>query len=425
MTCVNMYQLLEAIGVISKKDGEKSAACGGNYQDDVTLRADDDSEACQDGEDQEENVLEAVSKVHSTGDIYQLLTHYCQLRKVIRTVHSSPQRRQSWLREVRMSLPEELVDTGSTAFMLILDVKTRWSSTYQMLRKWCLLQMYLPLTVPGQALHHREAINTYIYRHEDLVQYRLTEEDWKAIEMVTHWLKSFRSATTQMSATKTPMLSSTHAIFCGVQAEIRDILRQEKGLSPRLIQGLSDAHLKLSEYYYKFDESPFHLWASHKSYLLKYLHTRLKPLLVLDPRISYSALLDEFEGDDDLLPFLEVAKNKLHIYYKTHYANKTAPCPSQSNTSSQTTSTLNHSPQKNFTARFRKPRVPIDELLEFWKLPQEDFDTCNPFQWWLSRRASFPNLYRLACDVLSIPGGFAFSFFLFVAHCPVQLLPWL
>ena len=83
MTCVNMYQLLEAIGVISKKDGEKSAACGGNYQDDVTLWADDDSEACQYGEDQEENVLEAVSKVHSMGDIYQLLTHYCQLQKVI------------------------------------------------------------------------------------------------------------------------------------------------------------------------------------------------------------------------------------------------------------------------------------------------------------------------------------------------------
>jgi hypothetical protein len=62
-----MYQLLEAIGVISKKDGEKSAACGGNYQAEVILRADDDSEACQDDEDHEENVIEAVSKVRSTG----------------------------------------------------------------------------------------------------------------------------------------------------------------------------------------------------------------------------------------------------------------------------------------------------------------------------------------------------------------------
>jgi hAT family C-terminal dimerisation region len=248
--------------------------------------------------------------------------------------------------------------------------------------------------------------------------------------MVTRWLKSFRSATTQMSATKTPMLSSTHAIFRGLQAEIRDILRDEQGLSPRLIQGLSDAHLKLSEYYYKFDESPFYLWASRKSPFINYLRIRLTPLLVLDPSISYSALSEEFEDDEDLAPFLEAAKNKLHVYYKSRYIKKPAPFPAPSYTFCQTiaaesASPINRSPQKNFTARFRKRRVPIDELLEFWKLPQEDFDTCNPIQWWLSRQASFPNLYRLACDILSIPGEFVYFSSLFVPHCPPQLLLWL
>jgi hypothetical protein len=133
--------------------------------------------------------------------------------------------------------------------------------------------------IQGRALQHREAINTFIYRHEDLIQFRLTEEDWRAIDMVTRWLKSFQSATTQMSASKTPMLSSTHAIFRGLQADLRDILRVEQGLSPQLIQGLTDAHLKLSEYYYKFDESPFYLWASRKSHPLDYyLPIDLKPL---------------------------------------------------------------------------------------------------------------------------------------------------
>lgn len=307
-----------------------------------------------------------------------------------------------------MSLSQELADAGSTAFMLILDVKTRWSSTYQMLREWYVVEICLShLVILGRALQHREAVDTYTYRNQDLIQYRLTDEDWKAVQMVTRWLKSFRSATTQMSATKTPMLSSIHAIFCGLQAEIKDILCKEQGLSPQLIQGLSDAHIKLSEYYYKFDQSPFYLWASRKSCLVNFFWPiRLKQLLVLDPRISYLALLDEFEGDGDLAPFLEVAKNNLHMYYKAHYANKIAPHPLPSNKphACQTASTLNCSPQKNFTARFQKPRAPIDELLEFWKLPQEDFETCNPINWWFSRRTSFPNLYRLACDVLSIPG---------------------
>lgn len=51
-------------------------------------------------------------------------------------VRSSPQRRQEWLREVRVS-PEFMdQELGDVALMLILDVKTRWSSTHQMLRDY-------------------------------------------------------------------------------------------------------------------------------------------------------------------------------------------------------------------------------------------------------------------------------------------------
>jgi hypothetical protein len=48
----------------------------------------------------------------------------------------------------------------------------------------------------------------------------------------------------------------------------------------------------------------------------------------------------------------------------------------------------------------------VNELEEFFKLSREDFDTCKPLQWWLGRRAQFPNLYCLACDVFGIPGMF-------------------
>ena len=48
----------------------------------------------------------------------------------------------------------------------------------------------------------------------------------------------------------------------------------------------------------------------------------------------------------------------------------------------------------------------VNELDEFYKLPQEDFDLCKPLEWWLGRRSQFPNLYCLACDLFSIPGMF-------------------
>jgi hypothetical protein len=138
----------------------------------------------------------------------------------------------------------------------------------------------------------------------------------------------------------------------------------------------------------------------------------------LDPCISYDALKDEFKDDADLKPFLEEARLDLNAYYIAYYRKGFAahsPTPS-ADTSTQSTTPHRHSaampasPQKNFTACFRKPRMPIDELEEFWRLPQEDFNTCDPIQWWLGCKSSFPDLYGLVCDVLSIPGAFSFIF---------------
>ena len=73
------------------------------------------------------------------------------------------------------------------------------------------------------------------------------------------------------------------------------------------------------------------------------------------------------------------------------------------------------SPRKNFTARFtQRKRMPSDELLEYWHLPQEDFDMCDPLQWWHGRHSQFPNLSCLACDIFSIPGRSPDSFLIFI-----------
>ena len=121
--------------------------------------------------------------------------------------------------------------------------------------------------LPGRALDYKPTVNSFAHVHRDLWQYSLSNEEWEAIELVAKWLKSFRAATTQMSATRTPMLSTTHAVFCGLQDDIRTILRDlPDTVSPSLKKGLMDAHLKLSDYYYKIDASPFYLWSSRKFY---------------------------------------------------------------------------------------------------------------------------------------------------------------
>jgi hypothetical protein len=138
---------------------------------------------------------------------------------------------------------------------------------------------------------------------------------------------------------------------------------------------------------------------------------------VLDPRISYEGLLADYAQDADLLADLEKAKSALHTFYHDNYSGFTSSTDKHHPASDSTTvpaSVQNGSPQKvDFTARYKRTNRRIsDELEEYFKLGQEDFDTCRPLDWWLGRRAQFPNLYRLSRDILAIPGELFHFFFI-------------
>ncbi|KAJ7101789.1 hypothetical protein C8R44DRAFT_887971 [Mycena epipterygia] len=88
-----------------------------------------------------------------------------------------------------------------------------------------------------------------------------------------------------MSTSKRPMLSYTHAIFRDLQEDLRLSLKQLPfSTSSVLRNGLLEAHRKLSDYYYKMDQSPYYTWAA-----------------LLDPRISYEGLKSGFYHDEELI----------------------------------------------------------------------------------------------------------------------------
>ena len=99
--------------------------------------------------------------------------------------------------------------------------------------------------------------------HEYLRDYYLLNDDWKNIKLLAGWLEIFCSATTQMSSTITPMISTTHAIFRGLQDKLKSILKDlPNDISPGIKSGLLTAHCKLSDYFTKFDESPYYTWSA-------------------------------------------------------------------------------------------------------------------------------------------------------------------
>ena len=139
-----------------------------------------------------------------------------QLQKIVHAVQSSPQWHHVWLAAVTISLRQMENALQKMKLMLIIDVKTWWSSMHQMLHKQSCL---VPILQSLASLHFRtdtwycDVIDNCVAKNCNLHTYELSTADWDTITLVTQWLKSFKSATTQMSATKSSMLSSTHAIF--------------------------------------------------------------------------------------------------------------------------------------------------------------------------------------------------------------------
>ena len=112
-------------------------------------------------------------------------------------------------------------------------------------------------------------LDDFVAKNRELRKHELQDEDWEAIALVAQWLKSFWSATTQMSTMKHPMLSWTHSIFCGKQDSFSESLHLLPNKTPAsLHRCLLNAHWKLSDYYGKSDESPYYTWASGMSCIL-------------------------------------------------------------------------------------------------------------------------------------------------------------
>ncbi|KAJ8089160.1 hypothetical protein PM082_014408 [Marasmius tenuissimus] len=158
------------------------------------------------------------------------------------------------------------------------------------------------------------------------------------------------------------MLSTTHTVFRGLQDTLKDKILSllTTATDPRLKEGLIAAHQKLSNYYYKFDQSFYYTWAS-----------------LLDPRIGYVGLLADAGNDQDLIQYLEWAKAALEERYREKYATRRKPNEPSTPQAAQAPSqpNVNASPTKiDFTAHYRQrrdPRVLRDEVEEFFRLTVE------------------------------------------------------
>ena len=183
---------------------------------------------------------------------------------------------------------------------------------------------------------------------------QLLKSDWESIKQVSDWLKAFQLASTEMSTTKKPMLSKTLAVFRGLQEEIRKIIVDlPHSADQSLRHGLIDAHTKLSDYYYKLNESVYYTWAACASSLptLRLEYSNVIDFLVLDPRIYYESLAKDFKTEPDLLADIQKSKAAMEEHFKSHYPTLDADSNSPAATSTPIPKTVDGSIRVTFLNR--------------------------------------------------------------------------
>ncbi|KAF8808831.1 hypothetical protein BYT27DRAFT_7022995, partial [Phlegmacium glaucopus] len=111
-------KLLKGIDAISKANGRKAATRGSNYQDIVTIPL-----TCEHNSALADNEPDGDGVVGMDLDI-DVEIKFKQLWKIIKSVCSSPQRRQSWACEILFVQGSGSSDDCSVPLMLILDVRT-------------------------------------------------------------------------------------------------------------------------------------------------------------------------------------------------------------------------------------------------------------------------------------------------------------
>jgi hypothetical protein len=110
-------------------------------------------------------------------------------------------------------------------------------------------------------------------------------------------------------------------------------------------------------------------------------------LAVLNPCIFYDGMQKDYCKKPDLFKFLEKTTSKLREYYTINSATATGTQRAFTDEQPCTSSSTDLSPSKvSFTAKYkRKDNWDRDELSEYFRLLRENWELCNPLQWWVGR----------------------------------------
>lgn len=262
---------------------------------------------------------------------------------------------------------------------LVLDCKTRWNSTYEML---------------NVAINYREVF-VVLSGRDKLYKNPPTPEDWEKVKKICEHLEIFSSLTFDFSASKTPTANLYFRKICSLKIAICSWLQSPYDYVQKMAEVMFE---KFKKY-----------WDN--------VNGLMGVATILDPRYKmalicyfFEKIFDEYEYDEEVSRISTLLRRLVDEY-----------CDNDGNTqgfrSQHTQQHLDLSSSKNLVGdpfmqdfaqyldkgkdQATNAKSDLDNYLDDPNVPlQDDFDILS---WWRTNGARFPVLQQIARDILSIP----------------------
>ena len=169
-----------------------------------------------------------------------------KLRKIVKKIRLSPQ--------LRSKLKEFCTIHGIKSLRPIIDVKTRWNSTYKMI---------------DRAEYLKIALNSLCSGESSLTMFALPESEWVELRIIKNLLSKFNHATNKLSTNRHPTIVSYIPIMDYLRSSLKTFIDKNGGVA----QTAAEAALeKLDNYKANLDvcEIPFISTIFHPGHKLLY-----------------------------------------------------------------------------------------------------------------------------------------------------------
>ncbi len=263
--------------------------------------------------------------------------------------------------------------TGVKFLKPILDVPTRWNSTYDMLTR--ALELQKPLQIIFLELNGN--------RGADDETYLLDTSDWDKFGDITKFLAPFKEASEAASSDKYPSLSVVVPLYNSLLDHVKSYLEENT------CDNSND-----------FESAMFHAAENCSKVLLRYYDTTSDACTiatVLDPRLKVEYYqMTEGENQETVASIKKIVADAYCSYVPNSLRNtETLPPPLKN--------------QSILGSIYKKRKVLSSVELEEYLNQSTVSMNVKPLDWWKANEEQFPNLAKMARDYLAIPGTSASS----------------